>query len=325
MMYYTNNKFNVKGRYSMVEKNIYEILNTSQKDLDERPSETHDAYLLRKKNELVNYYSRLLEKAENFSEKEKRKTQISEVEEAYEKVSTAEKRAQYSAKIRAEIRAKEIREKYSHMSECRLDVISDKKDSIKEPFNNDFTKKMVTKIPNNHPEEIYLEDNQDRNLIIRHTATIEFRSSFNVDQMYVMEYEVTRTIGGEEVKDIVYTNLQISDLDFDDELGRPINQEYYNCVANELLSEDMIEGSKCNFGYIGQITVEQKNDSEKTYKTTLGEPKLERSRRNRIISSCCNSKKKRTTGRRKKASRLARKINFINKYRKIIENLSKIN
>ena len=93
----------------MEEKNLYEILNTSQKDLDERSPETHDEYLLRKKNELVNYYSRLLEMAESFSEKEKRRTQIAEVKEAYEKVSTAEKRAQYSAKIRAEKRAKEIK------------------------------------------------------------------------------------------------------------------------------------------------------------------------------------------------------------------------
>lgn len=256
----------------MDEKNIYEILNTSQKDLDERSPETHDAYLIRKKDELISYYSRLLEMAESFSEKEKRKTQIAEVEEAYEKVSTAEKRARYSAKIRAEKRAKEIREKYSHMSECRLDIISDKSEKKSEPFESNFENKCVRRMPKNRPEEIYLEDDENRNLIIRNTAIIEFESSFKVKQMYIGEYEVTRTINGEEVTDKIYTNLQLTQLDFDDNTGRPINEEYYRCVANDLLSEDMIEGSKCNYGYIGSIIL---NDESKKYETTLGKEKLE--------------------------------------------------
>lgn len=279
----------------MENKNIYEMLNTSQKDLDERPPETHDKYLKRKKDELVRYYSRLLEMAESFNEREKRKTQIAEVEEAYEKVSTAEKRAQYSAKIRAEKRAKEIREKYSHMSECRLDIILDKENVEPKPFENNFENKCVRRIPKKRPEEIYLEDDEDRNLIIRNTATIEFESSFKVKQMYIGEYEVTRTIHGEEVTDKIYTNLQLNQLDFDDNTGKPLNERYYRCVANELLSEDMIEGSKYNYGYIGSIIL---NDENKEYETTLGREKLERSRRIRIISSSYYTKKKRRARRR---------------------------
>ena len=59
-------------------------------------------------------------------------------------------------------------------------------------------------------------------------------------------------------------------MSFDEETGKPDNPEYYDCVVNELLSEDSIEGSKYNGGYIGNV--ERAKDGK--YTSTLDRKEL---------------------------------------------------
>ena len=89
-------------------------------------------------------------------------------------------------------------------------------------------------------------------------------------ELYIDEYEIRRIIEGEERVDIVYTHLSLPSLKIQEETGKPINDDYYDCVVNKLLSEEMIKGSKYNSGYIGQIEQDKKGN----YYTTLDKGKL---------------------------------------------------
>ena len=113
-------------------------------------------------------------------------------------------------------------------------------------------------------------DKENRQLRIKRTSRINFQNWTGMGELYIDEYEIRRIIDGEERVDIVYTHLSLPSLKIQEETGKPIDVAYYNCVVNELLSEEMIKGSKYNSGYIGQI----EQDKEGNCYTTLDKGKL---------------------------------------------------
>ena len=57
--------------------------------------------------------------------------------------------------------------------------------------------------------------------------------------------------------DKIYTILDVPKLGFNKKTGKLVNSQYYDCVVNKLLSEETIEGSKYNGGYIGLVEKKQ--------------------------------------------------------------------
>ena len=73
----------------------------------------------------------------------------------------------------------------------------------------------------------------------------------------VTAYRIFRNLGGKETWDICYSNLSFPDLYKNPETGEFENEEYYKYVANNFLSDDNIEGSRYNRGYLGEVNVEK--------------------------------------------------------------------
>ena len=86
---------------------------------------------------------------------------------------------------------------------------------------------------------------------VERIGELEYRNIFN--QMATLDaYRITRTVNGEKKWDVRYTNLNMGDLSRNPKTGELQNKEYYDFVANVFLSEDSIEGTKYNEGYLGE-------------------------------------------------------------------------
>ena len=249
----------------------YDVLNLLEESFKFNSEEENNKKILLRKQELVNLWMEKLEKVKDFNARIKIETNIKEIEEAYELIKTGEKRKKYDAQLQQErqknedeMRKKKIEKKYSHIAECNLRLINNIKKSTQEFLWN----KMVERVQKQANEYFY-KDEQGRQLSIRETGQIRFLTGNR--KMFLNEYEVTRMIEGKEIKDIIYTNsIKPFYLSVDKKTGEPIYSEYYNCIVNELLSEELTEGSKYNGGYIGEI----EKDQEGNYITTLGGDKL---------------------------------------------------
>ena len=251
----------------LVNKNAYEILNTTRDALKMRVEERNDELLKSKKDELIKRYLEMITSTTTFSEKQKIDLKINQIKESYNLVKTADRRKIYNEKLdleeearRIRLRKEEIRRKYSHEEEKDPSLIYTNKNSVK----------AIKKIKNKASQIYFLIDKQGREIILKRTAEIIYRNSTQVYDGYVNEYELERNINGVEKIDKVYTNILLRELSFDEETGKPENPEYYDCVVNELLSEDSIEGSKYNGGYIGNI--ERTKDGK--YTITLDKKEL---------------------------------------------------
>jgi hypothetical protein len=118
-------------------------------------------------------------------------------------------------------------------------------------------RKLVAKTENRNPQVVDLNDS--RKIKISKTGEIIFKNSVLLCNS-VNEYLISRIINGKEKKDKIYTNLSLPSLTED-------NLDYYNCVVNEMLSEDVIEVvTKYNGGYIGMI---EKDEASGGYKATI--------------------------------------------------------
>ena len=251
----------------LVNKNAYEILNTTRDALKMRVEERNDELLKSKKDELIKRYLEMITWTTTFSEKQKIDLKINQIKESYNLVKTADRRKIYNEKLdleeearRIRLRKEEIRRKYSHEEEKDPSLIYTNKNSVK----------AIKKIKNKASQIYFLIDKQGREIILKRTAEIIYRNSTQVYDGYVNEYELERNVNGVEKIDKVYTNILLRELSFDEETGKPENPEYYDCVVNELLSEDSIEGSKYNGGYIGNI--ERTKDGK--YTITLDKKEL---------------------------------------------------
>lgn len=192
----------------------------------------------------------------------KYKFKFQELDFAYENVETEELRQIYNENIQYE------ENKYSkYVNELSNEIQEEiKKDQIKETYSkiNQYNPEIIKKIENgnykgeslvlkkmqNNPIKVSLQD--QRNTTIKQTGTVLFANCVGCES-YVNEYQVERYVDKKLKIDTVYTNLDLPKLGFDKRKCKPTNTEYYNCVTNKLLSEDAIEGSKHNGGYIGLV------------------------------------------------------------------------
>lgn len=251
-----------------MKEDCYKILNILEEKLKQFPSEEEkDQYIKERRDELLEFYTRDLERAKKFNEEQKIKLNMKKIEEAYEKVSTAEKRKNYAEERKREeenvnekVKAKTIEEKYSHADEYKSYLINNTSNS---------DNKMVRREEVVSREYAY-DDRENRQLRIRRTADVKFQNATGVGELSISEYEVKRIIDGQEKEDIVYTDVPIIYLSKDSKTREPIYPDYYDCFVNKLLAEDTIEGSKYNGGFIGGIEQDEKGN----YYITIEEERL---------------------------------------------------
>ena len=213
--------------------------------------------------------------------KKEYKIKFRELEIAFENLKTEESRQNYNAnmdyveqvsaehmakiteEIDEKVRRKRIEDTYSKVSQYNPNLIKQKTEGKAKG------QRLVVLKPSKDTTEIPLRDERNkRNITIKQTGVVLFANSADAES-FVNEYQITRRINGEFKVDTVYTTLNLPELGFNRKKGQPFNKEYYECVVNELLSEEVIEGSKYNGGYVGLI--EREGDG---YTTTLKRSKL---------------------------------------------------
>lgn len=222
-------------------KSAYEILYISREEcddkikssryIDEKLKKRRDGIIELLKNE---YEGKIDENSEyNFSEKQKYKLQVAIINEAYEKISTKEKRKEYDIFLRKMKEERHLKEKYDRSQ------LYDEKTIHKLGFKQKEKEKYLIIYRNN-----------GHKITIRNIGTIGYIDTFGIKE--IEQYEVIRNLGGKTIKENVYTNLNLVDLGVDKN-GNYINKKYYNFVANHLLSDESIEQClKYNNGYVGE-------------------------------------------------------------------------
>lgn len=205
--------------------------------------------------------------------KEKQKDHIRKLkirsERNYASISTQDKRRLYKEILdkqelekKRQIKEMEIKSKYSKIDQFNPDLI--------QTISSGKAKgeKLVLIKKSDKPIVIDLKTN--RNIKLKKTAEVAYRNSTGVYDSYLYEYKISRLLNNKEKIDRIYTDLDISKLSINKKTGQPEDKQYYNCVVNELLSEEVIRGSKYNGGYIGLI----ESDNVSGYRITLGDKKL---------------------------------------------------
>lgn len=258
----------------------YGVLRITQEGIENlEKEEEKDEKLKKKRDYLLGKWNDQLKKTTNLIEKNEIIIKIYEIKEAYEKIATEERRTKYN-KYLEEKKQKRIQSKYSHISEYNPKLIRAGEGKEGEWFQNRKVKavKIATRV-------LECKDDRHRNLRIRGTQIIGFLDNSSNELKKVYKYEVKRTINGIEKIDVVYTGISMIELSFEKETEEDF--EYYNCIINELFSEENIEASKYNEGYIGNI----KKDENGKYYTTLGEDKLSEEEQKMLTAVMINNYK----------------------------------
>ena len=155
---------------------------------------------------------------------------------------------------------KELEKKYSKKSQFDPELI----------FSDSEGKYHIISKNSDNPEEIFLNNNMS----IKKFSTLAFRNASGVINSYINKFEIKRKVNNKEIIDYIYSDIHLRQLEQDEETGKPINSEYYNCVVNQLLSDEMIKASKFNSGYIGLVERFKNDNGEINYRTTLQDKKL---------------------------------------------------
>ena len=218
----------------------------------------------------------LLEEAHSFREKTRIELEIQRINEAYELIKNAEKRQEYELKLQqekdAEIEKKrkmKIREIYCHENEFDIQLISNNKEKN--------CKNVLKRELESEEYEYYDLDN--RNLRIKQTGRITYQNFEGIIST-IDEYLVSRVVDGIEKSDTVYTNLSIIELSKEQNVRKAFDSDYYHCVINKLLSEETIEGSKFNYGYIGEV----EKDENGVYGITLKKKSLSQNEKEQLTA-----------------------------------------
>ena len=259
-----------RNKVGMKKETAYDVLNTTEEAVQRRTEKENDQFLRERRDQLHDYYKTMLDDSSNYSDRSKIELMMQKIMESYQKVMTAEKRKIYQQQLQQErqeeenqIRKQEIKEKYSHTAEFNPSLIAKAENLIE-------ARMVVRQKTKEQAEEHVYTNKENQKIKVKQTGNILFKNTFGA-QLQVSEYEITRKIEEQEKKDSIYTDsLVFPELSQDKKTGKPINPKYYDCVINQLLSEEMIEGAKYNGGYIGEIT----QDEQGNYFTTLGERKL---------------------------------------------------
>ena len=260
-----------------ITENAYEILGMSKTTCDDKSSNsrTIDGNLFRMKNALIKQSEdeiRELQEEldsledENDPESYRRKSgidgdiaslekEIERVENAYNKVATREARKAYDLELNQieeqaneRIRQSDLRKKYS----------------IAKYYNSNSIQQVGYKsLEITEKERIKQEKEKKRNLsvvLVREDGTevtverigmLGYKTS-DIGTGMLDAYRITRTVDGEKKWDVRYTNLNMIDLSRNPKTGELQDKDYYDFVANVFLSEDSIEGTGYNAGYLGQ-------------------------------------------------------------------------
>ena len=189
--------------------------------------------------------------------------EIDRVEDAYKKIKTKEARDSYERELK-EIKKQE--DERNRQSDLRKNY------KIAQYYNPNLIDQVkYTSFEISEEEKIKQEKEKKRKLsvqLVRKDGTevtverigeLEYRNIFN--QMATLDaYRITRTVNGEKKWDVRYTNLNMGDLSRNPKTGELQNKEYYDFVANVFLSEDSIEGTKYNEGYLGEALKNKDGD-----------------------------------------------------------------
>ena len=180
---------------------------------------------------------------------------IQRIEDAYAKVATRELREAYAVELE---QIKEQAKERIRQSELR------KKYKISQYYNPNSIQQVGYKsLEITEKERIKQEKEKKRNLsvvLVREDGTavtverigmLGYKTSNRMTGM-LDAYRITRTVNGEKKWDVRYTNLNMIDLSRNPKTGELQNKEYHDFVANVFLSEDSIEGTGYNAGYLGQ-------------------------------------------------------------------------
>lgn len=260
-----------------ITENAYEILGMSKTTCDDKSSNsrTIDGNLFRMKNALIKQSEdeirELQEELDSLEDKNdpesyRRKSgidgdiaslekEIERVENAYNKVATREARKAYDLELNQieeqaneRIRQSELRKKYK----------------ISQYYNSNSIQQVGYKsLEITEKERIKQEKEKKRNLsvvLVREDGTevtverigmLGYKTS-DIGTGMLDAYRITRTVDGEKKWDVRYTNLNMIDLSRNPKTGELQDKDYYDFVANVFLSEDSIEGTGYNAGYLGQ-------------------------------------------------------------------------
>lgn len=191
------------------------------------------------------------------------KKELERIEEAYAKIATKEQRETY------DVECKELKEKRKEL--IRQSILRKKykvsqyydPDSIQQigykSLEIDSTKKRAQEKDKTRKLSQTLVRRDGSTVTIERIGILAYKNAFNLTGT-LDGYRITRKVNGEKRTDVRYTNLNMIDLSRDPKTGELHDREYYNFVANVFLSEDSIEGSKYNNGYIGEVVKDKEGN-----------------------------------------------------------------
>lgn len=243
-------------------KSPFEVLDINEEDIEGFTDGQIDGIIKKIRDDLIAQCSKELDSIPFalFSKRMKVERRLKEIEEAYERVSTADKRQECKEQEQKQ------KERKIRTDEYNPYLIND--------ISNSDRKSLLGKIVRREEElsrEYSYKDNENRQLRMKQTGVIKFQDSRGVGERCIGEYKITRVIDGREIVDTIYTNLPTIGLNIiNEKTGDPIKPEYYDCFVNKLLAEDTIEASRSNGGFIGGI----ERDKEGKYYITLEKEEL---------------------------------------------------
>lgn len=178
-----------------------------------------------------------------------REYKIEQILSAYNQIATKEKRRAYQKRLKglrenesSTARDQELKEKYQVPYKDNNLI----RQVVWESFDN----------PNRENNQIEILREDGTKVTIEQIGRIAYRNFQNI-MGEVTAYRIDRKLDGKEKRDICYSNLSFPDLYQDPTTGEFENEEYYQFVANAFLSDDNIDGSRFNKGYLGRVNREQ--------------------------------------------------------------------
>ena len=261
-----------------VTENAYEILYMSRERCDDAKGETRsiDKKLLRMKEALIKQsedeIKGLQKELDSLEDKKNPESyrkksgidgqiailenEIKRVKNAYDKVATREARENYDLELsqieeqaNERIRQSDLRKTYK----------------ISQYYNPNSIQQVGYKsLEISEKERIKQEKEKKRNLsvvLVREDGTavtverigmLGYKTSDKMTGI-LDAYRIKRTVDGKKKWDVRYTNLNMGDLSRNPKTGELQDEEYHDFVANVFLSEDSIEGTKYNEGYLGEV------------------------------------------------------------------------
>ncbi len=173
------------------------------------------------------------------------KEQIERIKDAYAKVETREKRQEYDP----ELQDIEIREKYEMTQYYRPDYI---RQVAYESLEINEKEKLEQRKDKKRKLAVTITRDDGIELTVERIGLLAYRDFQNMISS-IDAYRITRTVGEEKKRDVRYTNLNMGYLSRNPKTGEIQNKAYYDAVANGLLSEESLQGSKYNAGYLGEV------------------------------------------------------------------------